>query len=260
MCKKFRKIEALNDLVSELSAKPIASGGLDQKLGLLVHGETRFASNSYMLERYVLLLSVLSAIIQMPFITGTNGMKVKSKYKTTKFKAVMKTIADKALNKKISKLADLLASVTLAIKLCDHSAHCTSKVYPAYMAIKKKFNEWEPWANGRDTLKTPALAAINERWSWMEFDIHYAAYACDPEFHNDDMQTAGADARSSRGSRRCSTSGRRPTRSIELHGRSGKHTSSSRLWEMPSMMQRRCTPRNGGGTMGVHGQHSLASS
>jgi hypothetical protein len=65
VCKKFRKIEALNDLVIELSAKPIASGGLDQKLGLLVHGETRFASNSYMLERYVLLLSVLSAIIRL---------------------------------------------------------------------------------------------------------------------------------------------------------------------------------------------------
>lgn len=71
VCKKFRNITQLNDLVRELSKRPEEAGGVGMELGLILYGETRMASSIYMIERYLRLLVVLNDIVQRPFISGT---------------------------------------------------------------------------------------------------------------------------------------------------------------------------------------------
>ena len=39
-----------------------------------------------------------------------------------------------------------------------------------------------PWSGGA-AIRTAALEAVKERWTWMEFNAHYFAYSTDPEFH-----------------------------------------------------------------------------
>lgn len=131
VCKKFRNVQQLNDLIHNLSKKSPEHGGINQELGLILYGDTRMAGSAFMLQRYVKLLPVLRAIVARTFITGEGGEKVKAKYKKPEFKALVKTIQNSQLNSRITILTDLLMSVVRAIKLCDHTCYSTTKVKAA---------------------------------------------------------------------------------------------------------------------------------
>lgn len=76
--------------------------------------------------------------------------------------------------------------IKIALRLVDHTCHTTSKVYPAYLKIKEAFDNWRPWS-GASPMRTAALDKIEQRWEWMEFNVHYATYACDPEFQHSEF-------------------------------------------------------------------------
>lgn len=180
---KFRNIEQLNDMTHSLSQRPKEEGGVGSEMGLILFGETRMVSTLYMLERYITLLPVLRAIINKPFITGEGGVHVKCKYKNGAFRNVLKTIKNDRQNDRIQKFIEVIMPIKLALKLMDHACHSTSKVYPAYLTIKENLVKWSPWSGG-STIRSEAIDAIESRWEWMEFNIHYFCFATDPEFHS----------------------------------------------------------------------------
>ena len=66
--------------------------------------------------------------------------------------------------------------------MTDHCCHSPSKIYPAFLKIKKCADEWRPWSGGA-VLKEQTLEKIADRWEYNEFNVHYTAYAGDVEFH-----------------------------------------------------------------------------
>ena len=84
----------------------------------------------------------------------------------------------------LTSLLDFLKPLKDFIRTMDADRHMTEHLIPLMTDMR---SEWASNVAVPPRFRTHALRKLDDRWDWMEFDTHRAAYALSPYYHADDV-------------------------------------------------------------------------
>jgi hypothetical protein len=151
----------------------------DASKSIITACPTRFAGTYYVIKRLLELRGLMREMVNSDAFEDKN-------YPDGEL--IQGLIGDAALWKDLTVLLAWLKAIKCFIRLMDHDCHTTQHVYPGMATILETWNNDDTdWSTLPAAFKRAALKAHKERWEWMLFDVHCAAYALSPEYHRDNV-------------------------------------------------------------------------
>ena len=126
------------------------------------------------------------------------------RYDSDEAREVARDVSSASFWSNLKKLRLHLKPLKCFIRLVDSDAHTAEHVYPGMVRVEEVWKENTPGVSSAYktfTLKVCSLLFVyitrpnfvfcsqehKERFEWMLFPVHYAAYACSPRYHEDNV-------------------------------------------------------------------------
>ena len=176
-------VEKCNALVTFLRSHNWILSSIREKAKLTVtyHCSTRFAGNYYTMHRLKRLKGTIRTVL------------TSDEYEDKNFKGgdkFFELVVNNEFWLSVGNLLAFLKPLKRIIRKLDSDRHMSEHVFPLMGGLMTTWNDAENFAsNVPPRFRTHAVRELAERWDWLEFDIHRAAYCLSPYYHKDDVSS-----------------------------------------------------------------------